>query len=318
MPSINDLFGSDESDSEAERDAERGTSAAAGGDARTREDEDEDEENDEEDSGEGAAASAVDGYVPPAGTRLKEPRGRKAPVRTAWDELRNGYIRTDPNETGRPRGTAPSGYVFVESINGFRRTWAQTQRDESIATETAQRASSMPRDGFFGPECQNRSLIEISWYCGAMGQHAPIRWFLNLIVCFTAICNHAGSATAMSIERGDRKQLQHIQGVSRFITSEAYKDQFRAFMKRHLGILTGGNIRCKIGINYFSGQTWENMLGYVQKDEGKPHYRFWSIGVTEAERRAGVASYQLVRRECPRHVVGCASWRDVIQFPAFR
>ena len=35
------------------------------------------------------------------------------------------------------------------------------------------------------------------------------------------------------------------------------------------------------------------MRGYVQKDEGKPHYRFWSIGVTEAERRAGVASYQL-------------------------
>ena len=29
MSSINDLFGSDESDSEAERDAERGTSAAA-------------------------------------------------------------------------------------------------------------------------------------------------------------------------------------------------------------------------------------------------------------------------------------------------
>ena len=120
MPSINDLFGSDESDSEAERDAERGTipSAAAGGDARTPEDDD--EENDEDGSGGGAAA--VDGHVPPAGTRLKEPRGRKAPVRTAWDELRNGYIRTDPNETGRPRGTAPSGYVFVESINGFRRT----------------------------------------------------------------------------------------------------------------------------------------------------------------------------------------------------
>ena len=65
VSSINDLFGSEESDSEAERDAERGTSAAAGGDARTLEDEDEDE-NDEDDSGEGAAA--VDGYVPPAGT----------------------------------------------------------------------------------------------------------------------------------------------------------------------------------------------------------------------------------------------------------
>ena len=61
-PSINDLFGSDESDSEAERDAERGTimSAAAGGDARTPEDDD-DEENDEDGSGGGAAA--VDGHV---------------------------------------------------------------------------------------------------------------------------------------------------------------------------------------------------------------------------------------------------------------
>ena len=98
--SIDDLFGSDESDSEAERDAERGTipSAAAGGDARTPED---DEEKDEDDGGGGAAA--VDGHVPPTGTRLKEPHGRKAPVRTAWGELANGYIRTDPNETGRPR-----------------------------------------------------------------------------------------------------------------------------------------------------------------------------------------------------------------------
>ena len=113
----------------------------------------------------------------------------------------------------------------------------------------------------------------------------------------------------MSIERGDRKQLQHIQGVSRFITSETHKDQFRAFMKRHLGILTGGNIRCKIGINYFSGQTWENMLGYVQKDDGKPHYRFWSIGVTENERRAGVASYQLVS-DCAVSLSLCADWRS--------
>ena len=117
---------------------------------------------------------------------MKEPRGRKAPVRTAWDELLNAYIRTDAHETGRPRGQAPTGYVFVQSSNGFRRTLEQTQRDESIATETAQR--SLPRDGFFGPECVNGSMIEISWYCGAMGQHAPIRW---CVVCFLthAHCN---------------------------------------------------------------------------------------------------------------------------------
>ena len=118
--------------------------------------------------------------------------------------MRTSAIRTDPNETARPRGQAPTGYVWVEWINGFRRTWEQTQRDESIATETAQRSSSMPRDGFFGPEYVDGTMIEITWYYGAaMRQHAPIHWFLNLLVCFTAICNHAGSATAMAIERGE-------------------------------------------------------------------------------------------------------------------
>jgi hypothetical protein len=151
-----------------------------------------------------------------------------------------------------------------------------------------------------------------------MGQHAPIRWFLNLVVFHGDLQSRGLGDGDVYRARGSQAASEHIQGASRFVTSEAHKDQFRAFMKRHLGILAGGNIQCRIGINYFSGQTWENMLGYVQKDEGKPHYRFWSIGVTEAERRAGVASYQLVRRECPRHVVGCTSWHDVIQFPAFR
>jgi hypothetical protein len=61
-------------------------------------------------------------------------------------------------------------------------------------------------------------MTEISWYVGGMGQHAPIRWFTNLITAFTLICNHEGSATVVSMERGDRRKLLHIQGASRFIT----------------------------------------------------------------------------------------------------
>ena len=38
------------------------------------------------------------------------------------------------------------------------------------------------------------------------------------------------------------------------------------------------------------------MLGYVQKDEGQPHYRLWCFGVTPAEMCKGRDNYSLVRR----------------------
>ena len=245
-----------------------------------------------------AIAPAVqEGYIPPDGVEYDEPTHRRAPAHTAWSKPDNGYARIDSNNTRKPRGVFPSGYVWSTALNGWRRTYAQTLEDERIRRETPQRpATSGGTDGFFGVDCVNGAMTEISWYVGGMGQHAPIRWFTNLITAFTLICNHEGSATVMSMERGDRRKLLHIQGVSRFITSETYKEQFKNFIRRHLGILTGGNIRCKIGIRYFSGQSWEYMLGYVQKDEGQPHYRLWSVGVTPAEMRKGRDNYSLVRR----------------------
>ena len=34
--------------------------------------------------------------------------------------------------------------------------------------------------------------------------------------------------------------------------------------------------RAKIGLVFFTGQEWEHMGGYVQKDSGKAHYRFYA------------------------------------------
>lgn len=251
--------------------------------------------------GAGAGEPAIEptiqeGYIPPEGVEYDEPTNRRAPARTAWSRTENGYKRIDANNRTRPRGVPPHGYVWSAAMNGWRRSRDQTLEDERIRREAPQRPStSGGTDGFFGPDCVNGAMTEVSWYVGGMGQHAPIRWFTNLIAAFTTICSHEGSATAMSMERGDRRKLLHIQGVSRFITSETYKEQFKNFIRRHLGILTGGNIRCKIGIRYFSGQSWEYMLGYVQKDEGQPHYRLWSTGVTPAEMRKGRDNYSLVR-----------------------
>ena len=41
-------------------------------------------------------------------------------------------------------------------------------------------------------------------------------------------------------------------------------------------LLTAGQFKCKIGLSFFTGQTWEFMGGYVQKDMGKPHYMFFA------------------------------------------
>ena len=43
-----------------------------------------------------------------------------------------------------------------------------------------------------------------------------------------------------------------------------------------LMLLTAGQFKCKIGLSFFTGQTWEFMGGYVQKDMGKPHYLFFA------------------------------------------
>ena len=71
-------------------------------------------------------------------------------------------------------------------------------------------------------------------------------------------------------------------------------DRLRAFIRSHLGLVQGGNIRCKIGITPFSGQTWRYMCGYIQKDRRFSHHQFWQIGISYAELIAGRADYDTV------------------------
>ena len=168
------------------------------------------------------------------------------------------------------------------SINGFRRTLAQTLADEARLTAQMaqrQRPQGTSTEALFGPDVPNNSLLELTWYTGALGRDAPYVWFDRTSAAWRmadGMCSaDSGLQTMMSYERGERKELGHVQGISRCLTHEGLKERIRRWMRLAL-LLASGMYRAKIGFAFFTGRTWKFMGGYVQKDKGKPHYRFFA------------------------------------------
>ena len=107
-----------------------------------------------------------DGHPNVEGVQYVQP---KAPfVGTYWSPLENAFLRVDRDNTSKPRGGRPQGYVFVCSINGFCRTLAQTLLNEQrIIAQDARNRQQPHRPGqaqaIFGAEVPNAALLEISW-----------------------------------------------------------------------------------------------------------------------------------------------------------
>ena len=53
------------------------------------------------------------------------------------------------------------------------------------------------------------------------------------------------------------------------------KDRTRKWMRAVL-LLGTSQYRAKVGLTFFTAQDWTYMGGYIQKDQGKPHYRFFA------------------------------------------
>ena len=146
---------------------------------------------------------------------------------------------------------------------------------------------------------ERRDLTEISMYVGANGRHAPAVWFRLLREALSDICNHEGSAAAMGLERGTKNEHLHFQIIIRMMTVwPMYKKQLVDYLKHRLCILKGSGMRCKIEPREFKNQTWKFMIGYVQKDKGRSHYKFWSKNINADELEAGIRSYDLVCVVC--------------------
>ena len=66
-----------------------------------------------------------DGHVPTDGTNYREPRSPFTGC--LWNGRMNAFVRIDQENRRRPGGTRPQGYIWVESILGWRRTRLQTE-----------------------------------------------------------------------------------------------------------------------------------------------------------------------------------------------
>ena len=205
------------------------------------------------------------GFVPPPGTEYTQPR--KPFAKTSWSPALNAFVYADG--CGAKGGHPPTGYVRDPTINGLRRTREQTELDEARLKARVESARSGP-ETFFGENCVNGVMLELSGYVGAMGHHAPLIWWKYLITTLTALCVGDNTAAAMSKERGDRKRLLHYQFIARIITTEFNLEKVRTFIRQGLHILPNSGTRCKISVRPFGGsQTWAYMLGYVQKDRDR-------------------------------------------------
>ena len=105
-----------------------------------------------------------DRHVPTDGTNYREPR----PPFTGclWNGRMNAFVRIDQENRRRPGGTRPQGYIWDESIFGYRRTRLQTDSDEARLNEierNRQRPQGSQTNVLFGKEIPNATLLEISW-----------------------------------------------------------------------------------------------------------------------------------------------------------
>ena len=105
-----------------------------------------------------------DGHVPTDGQNYREPR----PPFTGclWNGRINAFVRIDQENRRRPGGMRPQGYIWVESILGWRRARLQTDADEERLNEM-ERNNQRPRgtrsNVLFGKDIPNASLLEITW-----------------------------------------------------------------------------------------------------------------------------------------------------------
>jgi hypothetical protein len=137
-------------------------------------------------------------------------------------------------------------------------------------------------------------VTEWSWTISVRNGHVPTSWLQRS-------CDYAaayGIAGAFSLEAGGRHARLHVQGVLR-IRMEATatgESSLRNHVKSFIPILRGsaGHVAIK---PLQHGQTWDYMLGYVQKDTGTAHYRMLKHNVSDEDLERGRIAYAGVRND---------------------
>ena len=160
-----------------------------------------------------------------------------------------------------PTGGRPQGYIWVPSINGFRRTLVQTNLDEQRLAEQLWNSQQPRRPGqamdLFGPDLPNATLLEILWYVSACGHHVPWNSFNIVANAFKAAVDKTGDRgqLMMAYERGERQELGHLQSIAHLLAHGPYKEKLRRWLRAAL-LLSTDMFRAKVGLVFFTGQAW--------------------------------------------------------------
>ena len=125
---------------------------------------------------------------------------------------------------------------------------------------------------------------------GVVGRTRSVpSWWLSQVNLYMQTHDIRGAA---SFERGNNNQNLHIQAVMELTcgtdkaSETAFKQHFRAFIP--INPSDQGKLTFK---PFAEGQTFVHMLGCVQKDLGKPHYKLVSHNVDPAELEEGRRAY---------------------------
>lgn len=125
----------------------------------------------------------------------------------------------------------------------------------------------------------NHPAHELSITVAKRGGHAPDLWWLRMCVFADEICD----AAALSTEAGKRMKHLHIQMVAR-IRCDGSAAGLKKLANHIRNFIPcngqGGTIQAKL---LMATQTFQLMVGYVQKCFGEPFYKLHLKGVTESE-----------------------------------
>lgn len=115
---------------------------------------------------------------------------------------------------------------------------------------------------------------------GASGCDVP-SWWLNRTRDYLVAHDLRGAAT---LEKGGKHEVLHIQAIVEItsnrdaVATAAFRQHYRDFVP-----LTSSDSAKLTFKPLAAGQTFPHMLGYVQKDLGKPHYALVKHNVSDAE-----------------------------------
>eukprot|EP01047_Picozoa_sp_COSAG01_P054369 COSAG01_NODE_5933_length_3945_cov_56.685647_4_plen_161_part_00 len=137
---------------------------------------------------------------------------------------------------------------------------------------------------------------DMVWYsitCTMSGQDCPTSWLARMARWFESV---GAPEWAACLERGKRKENRHVQAIALINMINDYvppgsgpqgKNTLRLnrIIRDWLGINSReGKVQAK---PFGDGQDRLWMIGYVQKDHGKPGYRFKSHGISDEDLKRG-------------------------------